>query len=284
MKISQAFRDAYRTAAGQKGETLKFLATEAALTAVCFVPLLFLLAEGPLKYAAALAVPLWLLVKNPARINAAAAMQDSLGEGKIFSLRLGDPGNYGRKVLYGLGRLGLLLLWALPTIAALSFAWTMFNSGGSQTNGLTVMQAVYDLGGKDTTTGIFRLLLILAALLIVFALGTGFHSGDRHAYVLDRKGMLKGKRSGVLRCWLCGLLFTVPLIAAAAAVVCMYLPVLSNMGGAMTGDVPKPSTKLALAILGAGAALTLPLVPLRVMVTAAYVNGLKKEKTGETDA
>ena len=270
MKISQAFRDAYRTVTGQKGETLKFLAAEAALTAVCFAPLLFLLAEGPLKYAAALAVPLWLLVKNP------AAMQDSLGEGKIFSLRLGDPGNYRQKVLYGLGRLGLLLLWALPTAASLAFAWVMFTTGGSQTNGLTVMQAVYDLGGKDTTTGIVRVLLILAVLLIVAALGAGFHSGDRHAYVLDRKGMLKGKRSGVLRCWLCALVFVLPLIAAVIALVCMYLPVLYDMGGAMTGDVQKPSTKLALGILGAGAALTLPLVPLRVMVTAAYVNGLKE--------
>ena len=42
MKISQAFRDAYRTAAGQKAETLKFLATETALTGLCLSPMLFL--------------------------------------------------------------------------------------------------------------------------------------------------------------------------------------------------------------------------------------------------
>ena len=116
MKISQAFRDGARTVKEQKGETLKFLALETALTIMCLAPLLFLTQKGPLKYLAALALPLWLLVKAPARINAAAAMQDSLGEGKIFSLRLADPGNYGRKVLYGLGRLGLLLLWAAPLI------------------------------------------------------------------------------------------------------------------------------------------------------------------------
>ncbi len=122
MKISQAFRNAFRTVSAQKGETLKFLAAEGALVLMCLAPLLFLTEKGPLKALAALAAPLWLLVMVPARLNAAAAMQDSLGEGKIFSLRLADPGCYWKKVLYGLGRLGLLALWALPLAAALLFA------------------------------------------------------------------------------------------------------------------------------------------------------------------
>ena len=40
--------------------------------------------------------------------------------------------------------------------------------------------------------------------------------------------------------------------------------------------MPKPNTKVTLAILGVGAALTLPLIPLRAMTTAAYVKGLRE--------
>ena len=122
MKISQAFKKAVQVTAGQKAGTLKFLAAEGALALMCLAPLLFLVEKGPLKYLAALAVPMWLLVKVPARVNAAAAMQDSLGGGALFSLRLADPGSYWQKVRYGFSRLALLAVWGLPTTAALVFA------------------------------------------------------------------------------------------------------------------------------------------------------------------
>ena len=272
MKISQAFGKAIRTVTAQKGETLKFLATELALTAMCLAPLLFLTEKGPLKYLAALAAPLWLLVKVPARLNAAAAMQDSLGEGKIFSLRLADPGNYGRKTGYAFGRLGLLILWSLPMIAALIYAWDKYSG---ETDGLTVLDMIYNFGGQDMKTGVIYLLLIFVGLVILAALGAGFHSGDRHAFVLDRKGLLKGRRWKVLLCRICSLVFLLPLIIAAVIVVFRYAPLLNDVSGVVSGDVPRPSTRTTLIILGIGAVLTLPMLPLRSMVTAAYVNGLK---------
>ena len=275
MKISQAFRDAARTVKEQKGETLKFLALETAMTLMCLAPLLFLTQKGPLKYLAALALPLWLLVKVPARVNAAAAMQDSLGEGKIFSLRLADPGNYGRKVAYGLGRLGMLLLWGAPLIAALVYAWMQYVGVGN-TDGLTVMQKIYEFGGKDTKTGMIYVLLILAALAVLALLGAGFHSGDRHAWVLDEKGLMKRKRPKTLLCRICSLVYLLPLIIAFVIVAFRYAPLLNDISGVLQGDVPKPNTKVTLAILGIGAALTLPLIPLRAMTTAAYVKGLRE--------
>ena len=275
MKISQAFRDAARTVKEQKGETLKFLALETAMTLMCLAPLLFLTQKGPLKYLAALALPLWLLVKVPARVNAAAAMQDSLGEGKIFSLRLADPGNYGRKVAYGLGRLGMLLLWGAPLIAALVYAWMQYVGVGN-TDGLTVMQKIYEFGGKDTKTGMIYVLLILAALAVLALLGAGFHSGDRHAWVLDEKGLMKRKRPKTLLCRICSLVYLLPLIIAFVIVAFRYAPLLNDISGVLQGDVPKPNTKVTLAILGVGAALALPLIPLRAMTTAAYVKGLRE--------
>ena len=273
MKISQAFRTAYRTVAAQKEEALKYLIVELALTAMCLAPLLFLTEKGPLKYLAALAAPMWLLVKAPARLNAAAAMQDSLEGGKLFSLRLADPGKYGKKLGYVLSRLALLTLWFLPLIAALLYAWDKYSGN---TDGLTVMDMIYQFGGQDMKTGVIYLLLIFAGLLVLAALGTGFHSGDRHACVMDGKGLLKGKRPKVLLCRICSLVFLMPLIAALIAAVFRYVPLLNDVNGVVTGDVPKPSTRTTLIILGIGALLTLPLLPLRSLTTAAYVKGLRE--------
>lgn len=274
MKISQAFRTAIRTVSGRKAETLKFLAVEGALTLMCLAPLLFLTEKGPMRYLAALSAVMWLLIKIPARVNAAAAMQDSLGGGRLFSPGLADPGNYLKKLGYGLGRLGLLALWAAPLTAALLFAWEKYSG---DTDGLTVMNMIYEFGGKDMKTGVVYLLLILAALILLFALGAGFHSGDRHARVLGEKGLLKGKRPKVLLCRICSLVFLLPLLIAGFAAMLRYVPLLNNVSGVISGDVSMPSTTPTLIILAAGIALTAPLIPLRSMVTAAFVRGLRKE-------
>jgi len=271
MKISQAFKKAVQVTSGQKAGTLKFLAAEGALALMCLAPLLFLVEKGPLKYLAALAVPMWLLVKVPARVNAAAAMQDSLGGGALFSLRLADPGSYWQKVRYGLSRLALLAVWGLPTAAALVFAWDKY---AGDTDGLTVMNMVYDFGGQDMKTGIIYLVLIFAALVALFALGMGFHSGDRHARAIGKKGLLKGKRPKVLLCRICSLVYLLPLIAAFVIAAMRYVPLLNDVSGVISGDVAKPSTSVTLMIIGAGALLTLPLVPLRAMTNAAFVHGL----------
>lgn len=274
MKISQAFRKAFRIVSGQKAEALKLLVTEIALTGICLAPLLFLTEKGPLRYLAALAGVLWLLVKVPARLNAAAAMQDSLGDGKLFSLRVADPGNYGKKIGYAFGRLGLLALWSLPMIAALLYAWEMY--AGQSANGLTVLDMIYQFGGQDMKTGILYLLLILLGLILIAALGAGFHSGDRHAFVLEEKKLLKGKRANVLLCRICSLVFMLPVFIAAGIVISRYIPLLNDVSGVVAGDVARPSDRETLIILGIGAVLTLPLLPLRSMVTAAYVNGLRE--------
>ena len=265
--ISKAFATAFRTVSAQKKETVKFLLAEAALTAMCLAPLLFLTEEGPVKYLAALALPLWLGVKVPARLNAAAAMQDALGEGRVFSLRLADPGGYVRKVLYGLKRVALLVLWGSPLIAALLYAWEQYSG---KTDGLTVMDMIYTFGGEDMKTGIIYLLWIFAGLVLLLALGAGFHSGDRHAFALEKRGLGR-KRFGILLCRICSLVFLAPLIAAVIITVMRYIPLLNDVSGVLSGDVPRPSTRTTLLILGIGAALTLPLLPLRSMVTAAYV-------------
>ena len=68
-----------------------------------------------------------------------------------------------------------------------------------------------------------------------------------------------------------------PLIAAIAVTVVRYMPALSDLNGLLMQTTSLPSTKVTLIILAAGAALTLPLLPLRVLIHAAYVDGLDKE-------
>ena len=273
MKMTEAFRKAYRIVSQQKGGTLKLLAAEGALTLMCLAPLLFLTEQGPLKYLAALCVPLWLLVKVPARVNAAAAMQDAAAGGRLFTLRLAETDGYLKKVLYGLSRLGLLALWSAPLAAALVYAWYQY---AVTEDGLAVLNMIYAFGGNDVKTGAIYVLLIYAALILLSLLGAGFHSGDRHAMALGRMGMLKGKRMKMLGCRICTLVYLLPLMIAAAAAAARYLPLLNDLSGVMTGDTPRPSSRTSLIILGIGALLTLPLIPLRSMTTAVYAAGLKE--------
>ena len=79
-------------------------------------------------------------------------------------------------------------------------------------------------------------------------------------------------------CWLCSLVALLPMILAIVAVVLRYLPLLGNLTALLTKQMSLPSTKESLIILAAGAVLTLPLLPLRSMIPAAFVNGLEKEK------
>ena len=86
---------------------------------------------------------------------------------------------------------------------------------------------------------------------------------------------MKGQRPKVLLCWICSLVFVLPMLLAAGIVSVRYLPkILFDV--LMDEEVPADYMTSTLIILGIGAVLSLPMLPLRSMVTAAYVNGLKK--------
>lgn len=273
MKISAAWKDALRVYKASFGDTLKFLLVELCITLAAFVPLLFLIEDG-LKYLALLAIPLYLLLILWARVNAAAAMKDAFGEGRLFSYRLAEPGNYGKKLAFGLKQGLKLLIWAVPLIACLIIAK---NHISGELDGFTVMRMIKEFGGGDLMTGILYLLLILIAALLLLAVGCAFHSGDRHAFVRDDPKLVKGHHGKVILSWLCSLATLLPLIIAIIAVVFRYAPVLEDLNAIVTKQKSLPSTKVTVIILAAGALLTLPLLPLRSLIPAAYVNGLAKE-------
>ena len=77
--------------------------------------------------------------------------------------------------------------------------------------------------------------------------------------------------------WLCSLITLLPIIIAIIAVIIRYLPVLQDLNGLVMKTVNLPSTKVSLIILAVGGVLTIPLLPLRSLIPAAFVNGLEKE-------
>ena len=274
MKISAAMKDAFRVFFGHFGASMKFLVVEACITLAAFTPLLFLTNDS-LKMLALLAVPAYLLLVLWARVNAAAAMRDAYSDGSLFSYRLADPEGYGRKLLYGLKRGLMLLCWAVPLIASLVIAK---NHISGEMDGFTLMRIIKDFGGGDLMTGVLYLVLILVAALILVAVGCAFHSGDRHAFVRNDPKLVKGHHGKIMLCWLCSLVALLPMIIAIIAVVIRYLPLLGNLTAILTKQMSLPSTKESLIILAAGAVLTLPLLPLRSLIPAAFVDGLEKEK------
>ena len=274
MKISDAFRNAFRVYFGNIGASLKFLVVELCFTLAVLAPLLFLTAEGWMKWLALLSVPMFFGLMLWARVNAAGAMWDSLNGGSLFSMTLADTTAYGKKLAYGVKRFVMLLLWAAPLIACVVIA--RVNMAG-ETDGFTVLRMIKRFGGGDLMTGILYLLGILAAALILLAIGCAFHSGDRHAFVRNNPKMLHGRRGRIILCWLASLVAVFPLIAALVVLVFRYLPVLDNLTAIVSGNASLPDTKTTVIILAAGAVLTVPLLPLRSLITAAYVDGLEKE-------
>ena len=269
MKISEAFRRAWKVWREHPGATLRFLVVELCMT---LAPLVFLLAltDSALRPLAAVSALAWILWIPAVRLNAASVMQDALAGGSLFSLKLADFSGYGKKLLFGLKQACCLLLWSAPLIAGLLIARHHISG---DVDGFTLLRMIRSFGGGDVVTGVLYLGLILLGLLLLLAVGCAFHSGDRHAFVLNNPGLLKKRRGGIMLCWLCALLAMLPLILAVAVILIRYFPVLMDLNGLVYGTVKLPSTRGTLIILAVGAVLTLPFLPLRSLITAAFVSG-----------
>ena len=273
MKISAAFGKAFRVCFGHFGATLKFLVVELCIRIAVLTPLLFLTEEN-LKWLALLSVPLAVLFYFPARLNAAAAMRDAFHGGSLFSYRLAEPANRGKKILYALGRMLLLALWGAPLIAFLVIAYVHI---AGETDAFTLLRYVMQFGGGDLTTGFWYLFLILVGVLLLLAAGCAFHSGDRHARVRENRKLVKGHHGGIMLSWLCSLCCVFPMLVALGMTGLRYLPVLQNLKELMGGTLELPDPKPTLVILGIGAVLTAFLMPLRALIIAGYADELEKE-------
>lgn len=284
MKISQAFANARKVYKKAPVDVLKFFVVELCILLAAMTPLLFL-CTPKLKFLALLTLPAFVLLVFPARMNAARAMKDGLRGGKLCTPRLIATDHYMSDVLCGCKRALLVLIWAIPLIVFVLFALNKYGFGGGSTDGFTMLNEIKQFGGgngtDDMIKGIIYLILILAGVLLALVLGLGFHSGARHAYAGGNVKGICGNHGRNLACWICALVTLLPVIVATVIAVCRYTPLLADMNktvrGFMMGTISLPNTQTTLLILAAGAVLTLPLLPLRSLITAAFVDGLKKE-------
>ena len=95
------------------------LLVQGVLRFIALTPLLFL-ADKALAPLALLALPLYLLIALPARQNVALALQDMIGGGSVFSLRLLSTADYARKLLRGLKGTLCMLLWSALTLTGVT--------------------------------------------------------------------------------------------------------------------------------------------------------------------
>ncbi len=273
MKLSKALRNAWKAYTASFAGTARFLLTELCLTLICLAPALFLARSG-MGWAALLALPLWLFVMIPARINAAKDMARSLEGGILGSGLLVECDGYGAKLVCGLKRAGLLLLWGAPLIVLCITGWRFFSG---EIDSFTVLRMIRnDLGGGNQMAGLRRLGEIAAAAVLILIAGCAFHSGARHAFAQGKSRMLRRHHGGVMLAWLTGLLSLLPLLIALGVAAGRYMPVLRDLNGLLMRTVHLPSTRDTLLILGVGALLTLPLLPLRGLIQAAFVQGLNR--------
>ena len=272
MKISQAMGRAFRLCFKKPYEWICFTLAELCLTLACFTPLLFLTTER-LKFLALLCIPFYLLLMLWARVNAAGVMQDALAGGSLLSPNLLNAEDYGKKLGYGLSRALMLLLWGAPLIAGGLYARSQI---AGDTDAFTLLRAIKAFGGGELMRGGIYLLLIALGMILIFCFGLAWHTGDRHAFVLRDPKRMKGRRWKGVACWLASLITILPVLIAIAVMAFRYAPVMSDLDELIRGTAHLPDTKTSLIIAGVGAVLTVPLMPVRSLMIAAWVRGLKE--------
>ena len=276
MRVRDALRQAWRVWKAHPAQLFGFLLIEVVLRLMVLTPLLAL-ADPAIAPAALLSVPLFFLIVPPARACAAEVMQTAIRGGGLFAQRLVICGDYWRKVLRGLRQGALLLLWTAPLIAFAVEAAVLWSgqTGGTGTDGLTLLRSVIvsTFGGGDLVRGLVMTASLFALCLLIAVFGLAFHSGRRHELALSGRGFLKGKRAGVLRAWLLGLLTALPFLLAAMLLARDWLrsliAAIRNASGSFTMLPPRTLILLALAFL----VLLVPLIPLKSLITACYVHG-----------
>ena len=281
MTIRKAFADAWRVVAGDFGGALMATFLELVLRLIVTLPLLFL-ADAKLRLLALLSVPLFIFITLPARQNAAEAMQHSLRGMPLFSKRLAFGGApYGRKLLRGLKTGACLLVWSLPLIAVGIWVGRLYFAGNTAglNDGFTLMMNLTQFGGGELERGVIYVALIAAGLVLIVLFGCAFHAGRRHEWALGAQRVVPGRRGGLILCHIAAEATLLPAIAAGVWGIMGYLRQYLHGLKSLTGGFALPPMSAHVMIgLIAAVVLLIPAIPLRSLITAAYVHGLWEGK------
>lgn len=274
MKLIAALKATWHTYCTQFPQLLLTMLLQMILRVMALTPLLFLTLEET-KMLALLCIPLYMLIVLPARQNVAACMQDALAGGSVFSLRLISMKDYGCKVGRGLIMTLLMMLWGSLFIGCTAAAVYIYFG---DVDVFTLLKTLMSLGDGSSIKGATVVLEIYAATLLPLMLGVAFHSGTRHAAVLDGRKMLHSHRWGVVGAWMAGLVVLLPFAAVTAYIGMGYVSgLIAALASLGTGSVTLPPLREnLLALLAAAVFLLIPAIPFKQLLTAAYVRELKK--------
>lgn len=271
MKLSSVIGRAWRVYRTHFKALMLALLVELALRGIALAPLLFLVMPQT-RLLALLCIPLYLLIVLPARQNVALAVQETLAGGSPFSLLLISGEDYRRKLLRGLTAMLRMFLWCLPLIAAVSVAlWA--KSG--PVDAFTVYRSIIALGGGNSVRGAAIVGGVFLLTLLPPLFGCAFHSGTRHAVAMGKPRLVKKHRGPLMCLWF---LFFLPFIAlvvvAATGYVQALLAAVNEFLATFEFVMPAVGTTLAaeLVIL----LLVLPIIPLRTLLPAVYLQGLQE--------
>jgi len=269
MKATNAWQQALKQAKGRYADLLAGSLVQAALRLLALCPLLGLLAPrtSPLKYLAALTPLAIVFVIFPLRASMAEAMADFMAGGKFCTKKLVSFDRYAEKLKNALGHAGLVLLWALPLMAALGYLAFAF-VGGGEIDALTALRfvgGIGDLVGGSFMEGIVLMVLALIVLALPMCYGLCRLSSCRHLWALKAPvSVLNGARIRQVGLGLVNTLLLLPLFALAAWVGL-------DIVKAFLDSFSFPSMTKYVYILAAGAAvLYLPLLPLRKLSVACF--------------
>lgn len=252
------------------------LLVQGVLRFIALTPLLFL-ADKALAPLALLALPLYLLIALPARQNVAHALQDMIGGGSVFSLRLLSTADYGRKLLRGLKGTLCMLLWSALTLTGVTLLFLSFKG---LTDGFTLMGVFYIIGGS-VADGVWIVLGALCASTLLILLGCALHSGSRHAAALGDKVLLRGNRLRLMALWFLGLTLVIPFVIVVIAVLGSFL--LTLPGALRNMQLPSltlTASQWGILLLGT-ATLLLPLLPLKNLLPAVYLHMAKEARDAQ---
>ena len=269
-----------------KGDLLRAQGMTMAVWAACLCPLLFLL-NASLRPLALLCPLMLIFIALPMRQSTAEAMQLFLSGAPMATVAMLPLNGYWKKVVRSLRMTGLMLLWLLPfaaLVGLMQYERTELDVG-------TIWGHLNALGGGAFDRGIIRYVIIMVLMLLFPLFGLMFHSGTRHAYALGDRKLVKGHRWQIVGLWLSGLLFVLPMavcIVALIAQVSVSAVQFTMQWFENLMDMPSFSMlmppKWLLAVTAASAVLMLVTNPMRSMLPAIFLRGVKDEKEQEDAA
>ena len=217
-------------------------------------------------------------------------------EGKLYWMHGASVGEavsmlpligYKKKVARSLRMTGLMLLWLLPfaaLVGLMQYERTELDVG-------TIWGHLNALGGGAFDQGIIRYVIIMVLMLLFPLFGLMFHSGTRHAYALGDRKLVKGHRWQIVGLWLSGLLFVLPMAACIVALIAQVsvsavqftMQWFENLMDMPSFSMLMPP-KWLLAVTAVSAVLMLVTNPMRSLLPAIFLRGVKDEKEQEDAA